>query len=218
MYSGATAQSRHRERFPIALVDEDQSDRVTRAIIADLADESLVDDAHPRSPGRRGSRAQPARSRWPPYMPEEFRRRRRWQALFGGHGETDASSFWSTPVRPSAAGSWRVCWLSTACGKSPNRHSAAPRAKPRWRPHRGLQPALRRSDTANDHFQRDNVPYNGYAHSFAGMTTQFILLAGIDAGDGAVADARARQYGSGCALRRSAGRNFIAGQNRSPPC
>lgn len=27
-----------------------------------------------------------------------------------------------------------------------------------------------------------NVPYNGYAHSFVGMTTQFILLAGIDAG------------------------------------
>lgn len=27
-----------------------------------------------------------------------------------------------------------------------------------------------------------SVPYNGYAHSFAGMTTQFILLAGIDAG------------------------------------
>ena len=27
-----------------------------------------------------------------------------------------------------------------------------------------------------------NVPYNGYAHSFAGMTTQFILFAGIDAG------------------------------------
>ena len=27
-----------------------------------------------------------------------------------------------------------------------------------------------------------NVPYNGYAHSLAGMTTQFILLAGIDAG------------------------------------
>jgi ABC-2 type transport system permease protein len=27
-----------------------------------------------------------------------------------------------------------------------------------------------------------NVPYNGYAHSFAGMTTQFILLTGIDAG------------------------------------
>ncbi len=29
---------------------------------------------------------------------------------------------------------------------------------------------------------RNNVPYNGYAHSFAGMTVQFILLAGIDAG------------------------------------
>lgn len=29
---------------------------------------------------------------------------------------------------------------------------------------------------------RDHVPYNGYAHSFAGMTVQFILLAGIDAG------------------------------------
>ena len=28
----------------------------------------------------------------------------------------------------------------------------------------------------------NNVPYNGYAHSFAGMTTQFILLSGIDAG------------------------------------
>ena len=29
---------------------------------------------------------------------------------------------------------------------------------------------------------RDDVPYNGYAHSFAGMTVQFILFAGIDAG------------------------------------
>ena len=29
---------------------------------------------------------------------------------------------------------------------------------------------------------RDDVPYNGYAHSFAGMSVQFILLAGIDAG------------------------------------
>lgn len=29
---------------------------------------------------------------------------------------------------------------------------------------------------------RDNTPYNGYAHSFAGMTVQFVLFAGIDAG------------------------------------
>jgi ABC-2 type transport system permease protein len=29
---------------------------------------------------------------------------------------------------------------------------------------------------------RDGVPYNGYAHSFAGMSVQFILFAGIDAG------------------------------------
>lgn len=29
---------------------------------------------------------------------------------------------------------------------------------------------------------RDNVPYNGYAHSVAGMAMQFILFAGIDAG------------------------------------
>ena len=29
---------------------------------------------------------------------------------------------------------------------------------------------------------RDNAPYNGYAHSFAGMAVQFILFAGIDAG------------------------------------
>ncbi|HXC59473.1 MAG TPA: ABC transporter permease, partial [Steroidobacteraceae bacterium] len=29
---------------------------------------------------------------------------------------------------------------------------------------------------------RNDVPYNGYAHSFAGMTVQFILFAGIDAG------------------------------------
>lgn len=28
----------------------------------------------------------------------------------------------------------------------------------------------------------DHVPYNGYAHSFAGMSVQFILFAGIDAG------------------------------------
>jgi ABC-type Na+ efflux pump permease subunit len=29
---------------------------------------------------------------------------------------------------------------------------------------------------------RDTTPYNGYAHSFAGMTVQFILFGGIDAG------------------------------------
>ncbi|MEO8315546.1 MAG: ABC transporter permease [Pseudomonadota bacterium] len=29
---------------------------------------------------------------------------------------------------------------------------------------------------------RNNIPYNGYAHSFAGMSVQFILFAGIDAG------------------------------------
>ena len=29
---------------------------------------------------------------------------------------------------------------------------------------------------------RDDIPYNGYAHSFAGMSVQFILFAGIDAG------------------------------------
>ena len=29
---------------------------------------------------------------------------------------------------------------------------------------------------------RDDTPYNGYAHSFAGMAVQFILFAGIDAG------------------------------------
>ena len=29
---------------------------------------------------------------------------------------------------------------------------------------------------------RDDAPYNGYAHSFAGMAVQFILFAGIDAG------------------------------------
>jgi ABC-2 type transport system permease protein len=29
---------------------------------------------------------------------------------------------------------------------------------------------------------RDSTPYNGYAHSFAGMAVQFILFAGIDAG------------------------------------
>ncbi len=28
----------------------------------------------------------------------------------------------------------------------------------------------------------NDVPYNGYAHSFAGMSVQFILFAGIDAG------------------------------------
>src|SRR5205807_1028178 len=27
---------------------------------------------------------------------------------------------------------------------------------------------------------RDNVPYNGYAHAFAGMGIQFLLFAGID--------------------------------------
>jgi ABC-2 type transport system permease protein len=36
--------------------------------------------------------------------------------------------------------------------------------------------------TATAMAARDGVPYNGYAHSFAGMSVQFILFAGIDAG------------------------------------
>lgn len=36
--------------------------------------------------------------------------------------------------------------------------------------------------TSTEVTAHDNVPYNAYAHSFAGMSVQFILFAGIDAG------------------------------------
>lgn len=36
--------------------------------------------------------------------------------------------------------------------------------------------------TTREMTSASNIPYNGYAHSFAGMTVQFILFTGIDAG------------------------------------
>jgi ABC-2 type transport system permease protein len=47
---------------------------------------------------------------------------------------------------------------------------------------RGLGLSIPYTVASTEVTARDDVPYNGYAHSFAGMSVQFILLAGIDAG------------------------------------
>jgi len=49
-------------------------------------------------------------------------------------------------------------------------------------PQRGFGLTIPYTTASTQVTARDSAPYNSYAHSFAGMAVQFILLAGIDAG------------------------------------
>jgi ABC-2 type transport system permease protein len=49
-------------------------------------------------------------------------------------------------------------------------------------PQRGFGLSIPYTVASTEVTARDTTPYNGYAHSFAGMAVQFILFAGIDAG------------------------------------
>jgi ABC-2 type transport system permease protein len=163
-------------RIPIAVVDEDQS-TVSRAIDADLAGEALLDvrmlDRSAAEERVRSGKAQVAA-----VIPKNFGAAS-IQALFSGMAKPRIELL----IDPSQSISARVVESLFAqhgmreISKQAFGGSASPGA-PGLQRGLSIPYAVDMTKVTSGH----DVPYNGYAHSFAGMTTQFILLAGIDAG------------------------------------
>ena len=163
-------------KIPIALVDEDQS-TVSHAITADLAGESLLDvrilDRSAAEERVRSGKVQVAA-----VIPKNFGAAS-MQALFSGMAKPRVELL----IDPSQAISGRVVEGLFA------QHGMREITKQAFGGASGQAPlGLQRGlsipygvETTRITSAR-SIPYNSYAHSFAGMTTQFILLAGIDAG------------------------------------
>jgi ABC-2 type transport system permease protein len=160
-------------RIPIALVDEDES-TVSRAIAADLAGESWLAVQTLTRPQAealvRAGKVQVAA-----VMPKNFGADAA-RALLGGATKPQIELL----IDPSQATSGRVVQglfaehgmrEITAEAFSGDSGAGLPR---------GIRIPYGVATTAVTAAAK--VPYNAYAHSFAGMTTQFILLAGVDAG------------------------------------
>ncbi|MDE2221038.1 MAG: ABC transporter permease, partial [Gammaproteobacteria bacterium] len=63
-----------------------------------------------------------------------------------------------------------------------NQQADATAGAPGAGPRRGFGLSIPYTVASTEVTARERTPYNGYAHAFAGMTVQFILFAGIDAG------------------------------------
>jgi ABC-2 type transport system permease protein len=160
-------------KIPMAVVDEDHSE-VSRAIAADLAADSLVAvkmlDRQEANKRVRSGKIQVAA-----VIPAGFSAGAA-QALSGAQVEPQVEFL----IDPSQAMSGRVVQgLFTQHGMEEITNKAFGGASAGGA-HRGIRMPYAMVTTNITSAQK--VPYNGYAHSFAGMTTQFILLAGIDAG------------------------------------
>jgi ABC-2 type transport system permease protein len=169
-------------KIPIAVVDEDQSD-VSRAIAADLAKESLV-AVQTLNRSEAEARVRSGKVQVAAIMPKNFGAAASL-ALFTGKMKPQVELL----IDPSQAMSSRVVeGLFTEHGMeeitkeafSGSGEAAGAGSGASAGLQRGLRIPYVVATTTITSAQK--VPYNGYAHSFAGMTTQFILLAGIDAG------------------------------------
>lgn len=163
-------------KIPVALVDEDQS-AVSRAITADLASEAVLDvrilDRHAAEERVRSGKVQVAA-----FIPKNFGAAST-QALFSGLAKPRLELL----VDPTQSISGRV--LESVFAQQGMREIAkhafgggSGQTLPGLQYGLSLPYAVATTKVTSAR----NAPYNGYAHSFAGMTTQFILLAGIDAG------------------------------------
>ncbi len=160
-------------KIPLIIVDEDQSE-VSRAIAAGLAEEALLSvQALDRSQAEQ--RVRTGKAQVAAVIPKNFGAAATLAFLsdeMKPHVEfiVDPSQPMSRPVVEGlfAQRSMREISKIALSGN----------------PVPGLQHGLNIPYTVatTKMTTAQNVPYNGYAHSFAGMTTQFILLAGIDAG------------------------------------
>jgi ABC-2 type transport system permease protein len=160
-------------RIPIAVVDQDHSE-VTRAIVADFAADTLVSmQALDRSAAE--DRVRAGKIQVAAVLPKHFGNDA-VAALVGNQTKPTIDLL----IDPSQGISSRVVeGLLAQHGMEEITKQAASMAASSG------APALLRLPysvvTANV-TSAQQIPYNGYAHSFAGMSTQFILLAGIDAG------------------------------------
>ena len=160
-------------KIPIAVVDQDHSE-VTRAIAADFAKDTLVAmQVLDRSAAE--DRVRAGKIHVAAVLPKNFGADA-VAALIGNQSKPTIDLL----VDPSQGISGRVVeGLLAQHGMEEIAKQAASMTSSS-----GAPPALRLPyavATANV-TSRQQIPYNGYAHSFAGMSTQFILLAGIDAG------------------------------------
>jgi ABC-2 type transport system permease protein len=160
-------------KIALIIVDEDQSE-VSRAIAAGLAEEPLLSvQALDRS--HAGQRVRAGKAQVAAILPKNFGAAATLAFLSGEMKPqlefiVDPSQSMSRPVVEGLFAQRSMREIS----KIALRENPVP----------GLQHGLNLPYTVatTKMTTAQNVPYNGYAHSFAGMTTQFILLAGIDAG------------------------------------
>ena len=139
-------------KIALIIVDEDQSE-VSRAIAAGLAEEPLLSvQALDRS--HAGQRVRAGKAQVAAILPKNF-------------GAAATLAFLSGEMKPQ---------LEFIVDPSQSMSRPVVEGLFAQRSNLPYTVATTKMTTAQ------NVPYNGYAHSFAGMTTQFILLAGIDAG------------------------------------
>jgi ABC-2 type transport system permease protein len=160
-------------KIALIIVDEDQSE-VSRAIAAGLAEEPLLSvQALDRS--HAGQRVRAGKAQVAAILPKNFGAAATLAFLSGEMKPqvefiVDPSQSMSRPVVEGLFAQRSMREIS----KIALRDNPVP----------GLQHGLNLPYTVatTKMTTAQNIPYNGYAHSFAGMTTQFILLAGIDAG------------------------------------
>jgi ABC-2 type transport system permease protein len=207
-------------KIPIVVVDEDQSS-ISKAIIADLGNESLVSvQSSDRSQAQ--ARVRSGKAQVAAIIPRDFgheatmalfssQRRPRVEllidpsqamsgrvveGLFAQHGMQEISrEAFSGPLGQTVLSDYVQRLESDASAQHPetgdlrallkalqqlNARSPSDGGTTSSGLRRGL--TIPYEITTSKVTAAESIPYNGYAHSFAGMTTQFLLLAGIDAG------------------------------------
>jgi ABC-2 type transport system permease protein len=166
-------------KIPIAVVDDDHSD-VSRAIGADLAGESLI-EVHALGRTEAEARVRAGKVHVAAVIPKNFGADAT-RALFSGQAKPQVELL----IDPSQSMSGRVVegLLAQHSMQEITKEAFGGVASGGGPPIPGLQRGLSIPYVVSTTkiTSARKVPYNGYAHSFAGMTTQFILFAGIDAG------------------------------------
>jgi len=160
-------------KIPIAVVDEDHSD-VSRAIIADLGQESLVSmQMLDRSQAQRLVRA--GKIQVAAVLPPNFAAGAT-AALYTDQERPQVELL----IDPSQSLSGRI--VEGVLVRYAVREITRAAARGASGPNAPREFSLPYTVATTKMTAGNNAPYNSYAHSFAGMTTQFILLTGIDAG------------------------------------
>jgi ABC-2 type transport system permease protein len=152
-------------KIPIAMVDEDQG-AASRAIVVDMAKASFLNSQSlDRQEAERQVRA--GKLQIAVILPKNFAADAA-QVMSGGQQKPNVE-FLADPSQPMSGRIIEGVLVRSAIEEITRGEGREPFTVPF-------------SISSTNVTSARNVDYNAYAHSFAGMTTQFILLAGIDAG------------------------------------